>query len=68
MPARNKSARRKAPPPPDATALPVHHPHAAGIDVGDRSHWACVEAAPGGADTVREFPPTPPACASSSPG
>jgi transposase len=37
-------------------SLPVHHRHAAGIDVGDRSHWACVEAAPDGADTVREFP------------
>jgi len=23
-------------------ALPVLHPHAAGIDIGSRSHWACV--------------------------
>jgi hypothetical protein len=23
-------------------ALPVLHPHAAGIDVGSRSHWVCV--------------------------
>jgi hypothetical protein len=23
-------------------ALPVHHLHAAGIDVGSRSHWVCV--------------------------
>ena len=23
-------------------ALPVHHPHAAGIDIGSRSHWVCV--------------------------
>src|SRR5919206_150921 len=23
-------------------ALPVQHPHAAGIDVGSRSHWVCV--------------------------
>jgi transposase len=53
MPARNKSARRTAPPPPDATALPVHHPHAAGIDVGDRSHWVCVGEGEG---DVREFP------------
>src|SRR3977135_2066089 len=22
-------------------ALPVQHPHAAGIDVGSRSHWVC---------------------------
>jgi transposase len=30
--------------------------HAAGIDAGDRTHWACVGATPDGADTVREFP------------
>ena len=23
-------------------ALAVHHPHAAGIDIGSRSHWVCV--------------------------
>src|SRR5215469_14220008 len=23
-------------------ALPVLHPHAAGIDIGSRSHWVCV--------------------------
>lgn len=53
MPARHTSARRTAPPPPDATALPVHYPHAAGIDVGDRSHWVCVGEGEG---DVREFP------------
>ena len=37
-------------------ALPVQHPHAAGIDVGDASHWVCVETTPDGSDTVREFP------------
>lgn len=37
-------------------ALPVQHPHAAGIDVGDASHWVCVESTPDGSDTVREFP------------
>jgi transposase len=37
-------------------ALPVQHPHAAGIDVGDSTHWVCVEATPDGSDTVREFP------------
>jgi transposase len=37
-------------------SLPVHHPHAAGIDVGDASHWVCVDATPDGSDTVREFP------------
>jgi hypothetical protein len=34
--------------------LPVTHPHAAGVDIGSRSHWVCV-----GADEtahVREFP------------
>lgn len=37
-------------------SLPVRHTHAAGIDVGDASHWVCVEATPDGADPVREFP------------
>jgi transposase len=37
-------------------ALPVQHPHAAGIDVGDATHWVCVESTPDGSDTVREFP------------
>jgi transposase len=37
-------------------SLPVHNAHAAGIDVGDRSHWVCVESNPEGSDTVREFP------------
>jgi transposase len=35
---------------------PVQHPHAAGIDVGDASHWVCVETTPDGSDRVREFP------------
>src|SRR5207245_9640848 len=37
-------------------ALPVQHSHAAGIDVGDSTHWVCVESTPDGSDTVREFP------------
>jgi hypothetical protein len=37
-------------------AQPVRHEHAAGIDVGDASHWVCVEATPDGSDTVRAFP------------
>ena len=65
-------ARQKKPRPPAAShadrvrreaeevarlvATPVRHPHAAGIDVGDVSHWVCVEATPDGSDTVREFP------------
>ena len=36
-------------------AAPTKNPHAAGIDVGDRSHWVCVDA-DGGNDAVREFP------------
>jgi transposase len=47
-------ARKKPPPPPaDVSALPVHRRHAAGIDVGDRTHWVCVGPAEG---DVREFP------------
>jgi transposase len=30
--------------------------HAAGIDAGDATHWACVGATPDGTDPVREFP------------
>jgi transposase len=37
-------------------SLPVRHEHAAGIDVGDATHWVCVESTPDGSDTVREFP------------
>src|SRR5262249_43741081 len=40
----------------ELAALPVHNPHAAGIDVGDQSHWVCVGSTPDGSDTVREFP------------
>jgi transposase len=38
-------------------ALPVQHPHAAGIDIGSRSHWVCVGFG-GEADSclTREFP------------
>jgi transposase len=37
-------------------SLPVQNHHAAGIDVGDATHWVCVEATPDGTSTVREFP------------
>ncbi|MFL6220245.1 MAG: IS110 family transposase [Actinomycetes bacterium] len=40
----------------EPASLPVRHPHAAGIDVGDATHWVCVDATPDGSDTVREFP------------
>jgi transposase len=40
----------------ELAALPVTQPCAAGIDVGDHSHWVCVGSTPDGSDTVREFP------------
>jgi transposase len=39
----------------ELASLPVQHPHACGIDVGDASHWVAVESTPDGSDTVREF-------------
>ncbi len=53
-------ARKSKSAPPTAaaaelTALPVAHTHAAGIDVGDTSHWVCIDA-DGGDEAVREFP------------
>jgi transposase len=38
-------------------ALPVQHPHAAGIDIGSRSHWVCVGFTTAAASClIREFP------------
>jgi transposase len=38
-------------------ALPVQHPHAAGIDIGSRSHWVCVGFSTEAASClIREFP------------
>src|SRR5688500_1206122 len=38
-------------------ALPVQHPHAAGIDIGSRSHWVCVGFTTAAASgSTREFP------------
>ena len=38
-------------------ALPVQHPHAAGIDIGSRSHWVCAGFATDAASyLIREFP------------
>jgi transposase len=51
-----ESLRREAAAAAELAALPVQHPHAAGIDVGDASHWVCVESTPDHSDTVREFP------------
>jgi transposase len=36
-------------------SLPIQQTHAAGIDVGDASHWVCIDA-DGGDAAVREFP------------
>src|SRR6516165_10185276 len=38
-------------------ALPVQHPHAAGIDIGSRSHWVCVGfTTEAGSCLIQEFP------------
>src|SRR5947209_16746419 len=57
-PKRPRLPASAAPPaaPAELASLPVRHPHAAGIDVGDAGHWVCVESTPDGSDTVREFP------------
>jgi transposase len=39
----------------ELAALAVQHPKAAGIDVGDATHWVCIDA-DGGDAAVREFP------------
>jgi transposase len=36
--------------------LPVTHRHAAGIDIGSRTHWVCVEFGNDDSDGIREFP------------
>ena len=41
----------------EVEALPVQHPHAAGIDIGSRSHWVCVGfASEAGSCLIQEFP------------
>jgi transposase len=52
----DEQVRREAEACAKLTSLPVQNHHAAGIDVGDRSHWVCVATTPDGSDTVREFP------------
>lgn len=49
-------ARREAEECAKVASMPVRNEHAAGIDVGDCTHWACVESTPDGSDTVRELP------------
>lgn len=50
-----EQTRREATACAELTSLPVQHVHAAGIDVGDASHWVCINAE-GGDAAVREFP------------
>jgi transposase len=40
----------------EMAAMPVIHRHAAGIDIGSRSHWVCIDADGADAQCVREFP------------
>jgi transposase len=40
----------------EIATMPVLHPHAAGIDIGDTTHWVCVGTHPDGTGIVREFP------------
>jgi transposase len=51
-----RRARRDADECAQLASLPIQHTHAAGVDVGDASHWVCVEQTPDGSDAVREFP------------
>jgi hypothetical protein len=37
-------------------AMPIKNPRAAGIDVGDSSHWVCIDHTPDKPNSVREFP------------
>src|SRR3954469_17264043 len=59
---RKPRAKRKseAPRPSESArveALPVQHPHAAGIDIGSRSHWVCVGfTTDADCRSIREFP------------
>ncbi|MFN4261910.1 MAG: transposase [Gemmataceae bacterium] len=39
----------------ELASLPIQQAHAAGIDIGDATHWMCVDA-DGGDAAVREFP------------
>jgi hypothetical protein len=56
IPSHDTRLRQQAEETAKLASLPVRHEHAAGIDVGDHSHWVCVEHTPDGSDTTREFP------------
>jgi len=49
-------ARRAAEEAAKLVSMPVRHEHAAGIDVGDATHWVCVDSTDDGSGPVREFP------------
>jgi transposase len=51
-----KQARQQAQECAKLAASPIQNAHAAGIDVGDLTHWVCVDSTPDQSDTVREFP------------
>ncbi len=63
-----RRARRDADDCDQLASLPIQHTHAAGIDVGDASHWVCVDQAPDGSDASASSRPTRPACVNSSLG
>jgi transposase len=55
--AKVKSEARRQKEAAQVEALPVQHPHAAGIDIGSRSHWVCVGFTTDAASClIREFP------------
>jgi transposase len=55
--AKDKSAALRQREAAHVEALPVQHPHAAGIDIGSRSHWVCVGFTTDAASClIREFP------------
>jgi transposase len=55
--ARARSEARRREEAAHVEALPMQHPHAAGIDIGSRSHWVCVGFTTDAASClIREFP------------
>jgi transposase len=52
----DKRLRQQAEEAAKLASMPVQNPNAAGIDVGDRTHWVCVEHTPDGSNPIREFP------------
>src|SRR4029077_20019623 len=55
--AKGKSEARRQQEAAQVEALPVQHAHAAGIDIGSRSHWVCVGFSTDAASClIREFP------------